>query len=263
MKRLTIWANPVSRAARVATLHGAVFSWKEFLTLTKLIFWRKDYLKKRFNSHLSTPRRKHRRHLRSGLAPHNQDRTSLKSHLGQRLCHPCHLLLLHQHYEDDHVNHRDLTDSAIIPSESSVADALAQLRFEAPVARAIGKALPIMVRIIMMMMVIIVIMMVIIMITGMMTLILSFHLFFIVIHLVAIGPTPALPVNKYWTKIKKNVLAYLKECCRIFSNNYLSREKYLKDISDLQMHVPDTQKPWPEQLGSWQSTEKEIVHVYI
>ena len=152
------------------------------------------------NSHLSTPRRKHRRHLRSGLAPHNQDRTSLKSHLGHRLCHPCHLHHhhQHQHYEDDHVNHRDLTDSAIIPSESSVADALAQLRFEAPVARAIGKALPIMVRIIMMMMVIIVIMMVIIMmITGMMTLILSFHLFFIVIHLVAIGPTPALPVNKY------------------------------------------------------------------
>ena len=44
-----------------------------------------------------------------------------------------------------------------------MADALAQLSFEAPVARAIGKALPIMVRIIMMVMVIIVIMMVIIM----------------------------------------------------------------------------------------------------
>ena len=27
-------------------------------------------------------------------------------------------------------------------------------------------------------------------------------------------------------------------------------------LSDLQIHVPDTQKPCPEQLGSWQSTEK-------
>ena len=28
-------------------------------------------------------------------------------------------------------------------------------------------------------------------------------------------------------------------------------------LSDLQIHVPDTQKPCPEQLGSWQSTAKK------
>jgi hypothetical protein len=51
-------------------------------------------------------------------------------------------------------------NSTIIAGESSVADALPQFRFEAPVARAVWKAL-----------------------------------FFIVIHLVAIGSTPSLPAD--------------------------------------------------------------------
>ena len=52
-------------------------------------------------------------------------------------------------------------------------------------------------------------------------------------------------------------------CCWILvhvSTKYIFPDIWPADtnkLSDLQIHVPDTQKPCPEQFGSWQSTAKK------
>ena len=61
-------------------------------------------------------------------------------------------------------------------------------------------------------------------------------------------------------KGKTNILSLVSGnrhcCCWMFQPNIYFR------ISDLQIHVPDTQKPCPEQLGSWQSTAKKERSIY-
>ena len=62
-------------------------------------------------------------------------------------------------------------------------------------------------------------------------------------------------------KGKTNILSLVSGnrhcCCWMFQPNIYFR------ISDLQIHVPDTQKPCPEQLGSWQSTAKKESNIML
>ena len=81
------------------------------------------------------------------------------------------------------------------------------------------------------------------------------------------------PANPSWDQLlsKKGKQIYfllfqeidvvVVECWFMFQPNIYfrisDRAADTNKLSDLQIHVPDTQKPCPEQLGSWQSTAKK------
>ena len=73
-------------------------------------------------------------------------------------------------------------------------------------------------------------------------------------------------------KGKTNIFSLVSgnRCCCCWMLVHVSAKYIFPDIwpadtnklSDLQIHVPDTQKPCPEQLGSWQSTAKKERNIY-
>ena len=81
------------------------------------------------------------------------------------------------------------------------------------------------------------------------------------------------PANPSWDQLlsKKGKQIYfllfqeidvvVVECWFMFQPNIYfrisDRAADTNKLSDLQIHVPDTQKPCPEQFGSWQSTAKK------
>ena len=80
------------------------------------------------------------------------------------------------------------------------------------------------------------------------------------------------PASPSWDQLlskkgKQNIFSLVSRnkccCCWILvhvSTKYIFPDIWPADtnkLSDLQIHVPDTQKPCPEQFGSWQSTAKK------